>query len=212
MHMTGDETPSAVRRGRQPNPQRKAATQERLLIAAVESLAELGYAGTTTTEVVKRSGLSRGALFLHFPTRQALMAAAADRAINELGEVYDAAFTTATSSGEPPAVLAIEAIHHISQTPAMAVVNILFAEASTSRTLREVLRPIAAKSFESFLDRARVVLPNLDGDDATLQAVLVMWFSLLGMAAHKAVYLDPRAEQSVLDGLTGYARTMLNGG
>ncbi len=40
----------------------------------MESLVELGYAGTTTSEVQKRAGVSRGALLHHFPSRAALLA------------------------------------------------------------------------------------------------------------------------------------------
>lgn len=202
--------PTPAKRGRRPNPERKAASRGRLLDAALASLSELGFAATTTTEVVARSGLSRGALFSHFPTRQGLMVAVAERALNELGELYDAAFAEAIlSSDEPHAVIAIEAIHRVSQAPAMRVVTLLYAEATTSPALRDVLRPLAETNFEALLHRAQVVLPDLADSDATFQAFLVMWFSLLGMAAQKPIYLNPRAERAVLAALTAYARSTL---
>ena len=56
--------------------QRTAATRARVLDAAIDSLVELGYARTTTQEVNRRAGVSRGALLHHFPTRESLVVAA----------------------------------------------------------------------------------------------------------------------------------------
>ncbi|MBW1880500.1 MAG: TetR/AcrR family transcriptional regulator [Deltaproteobacteria bacterium] len=43
--------------------------------AAIESLVDLGFAKTTTLEVQKRAGVSRGALLYHFPSKAELLAA-----------------------------------------------------------------------------------------------------------------------------------------
>ena len=57
--------------------ERRAASRTRLLDAAVASLAERGYAGTTFPEVLKRAELSNGALWRHFHSKADLMVAAA---------------------------------------------------------------------------------------------------------------------------------------
>ena len=51
------------------------ATRQQLLDAAVSSLIECGVSRTTTLEVQRRSGASRGALLHHFPTHAALLSA-----------------------------------------------------------------------------------------------------------------------------------------
>jgi len=56
--------------------QRSDDTRRALLDAAVESLTELGVARTTTLEVQRRAGASRGALLHHFPSKAELIAAA----------------------------------------------------------------------------------------------------------------------------------------
>ena len=58
---------------RRTQEQRSAATRARLLDATIECLVELGYAGMTTTEVVRRAGVSRGAQVHHFPTKAELV-------------------------------------------------------------------------------------------------------------------------------------------
>lgn len=61
--------------------------RQRLLEAALACLVELGYARTTTTEIVKRAQVSRGAMLHHYPSKDELMVAAmayiADKRLQE---------------------------------------------------------------------------------------------------------------------------------
>jgi AcrR family transcriptional regulator len=63
--------------------------RERLLAAAIESLAQDGYAGSTLSSIVRRAGVSRGAQVHHYPNKQALMLDVVDdllrRVYGELG-------------------------------------------------------------------------------------------------------------------------------
>ncbi len=61
------ELAETQRRG--PNAERRAATREKILEAAVRSLSEDGYAQTTTVAVADRAGVARGSLLHQFPTR-----------------------------------------------------------------------------------------------------------------------------------------------
>ena len=55
--------------------ERRDETRKLLLDATVESLLEVGFAKTTTSEVQRRAGLSRGALLHHFPSKSELLTA-----------------------------------------------------------------------------------------------------------------------------------------
>ena len=68
---------------RRTQAQRRAATRAALVRATVEALVELGYAGTTTQEVQRRAGVSRGALTHHFATKSELVLAAVDELYEE---------------------------------------------------------------------------------------------------------------------------------
>lgn len=59
---------------RRSQEERRAETRVRLLEAAIDCLVELGWQATTTPEVAKRAGLTRGALQYHFPSRADLLA------------------------------------------------------------------------------------------------------------------------------------------
>ena len=61
---------------RRTQAERTETTRAALLDATVECLIEYGYAGTTTTRVVERAGLSRGAQVHHFHTKAELVSEA----------------------------------------------------------------------------------------------------------------------------------------
>jgi AcrR family transcriptional regulator len=61
-------------------------TRRALLHAAIRCLNDLGYGGTTVETVMARAGVSRGSVLNQFPTRLALMAAAAEAAMQAMIE------------------------------------------------------------------------------------------------------------------------------
>ena len=51
-------------------------TRENILASAIDCFYELGYSSTTTDNIAKKAGVSRGAMLHHFPTRFDLINAA----------------------------------------------------------------------------------------------------------------------------------------
>ncbi|WP_436496120.1 TetR/AcrR family transcriptional regulator [Actinokineospora sp. HUAS TT18] len=68
---------------RQPQQDRSRATRQRLLEAAIDSLAQVGWSGSTVAVVAERAGVSRGAAQHHFPTREDLVTAAIEYVTGE---------------------------------------------------------------------------------------------------------------------------------
>lgn len=62
--------------------QRSAATRDKVLDATIEALIDVGYTRTTTQEVNRRAGVSRGALLHQFPTRESLVVAAVSHLVD----------------------------------------------------------------------------------------------------------------------------------
>ena len=58
--------------------ERSRVTRLGLLAAAIECVAELGWAGATMAVIAERAGVSRGASQHHFPTRDELLTAAVE--------------------------------------------------------------------------------------------------------------------------------------
>ena len=63
--------------------ERREATRGRLLDAAARLFAEQGYESTSTQQILDAAGTSRGALYHHFATKQAIFEAVFERVSNE---------------------------------------------------------------------------------------------------------------------------------
>src|SRR5262249_20764298 len=50
----------------------RVSTRDRVLQSALDCFTELGYDRTTITRIRQRSGVSNGALFHHFPNKEAI--------------------------------------------------------------------------------------------------------------------------------------------
>ena len=71
-------------------PERGEATRDALLAAARALFAERGYAGVGTEEVVRRAGVTRGALYHHFRDKQDLFRAVFEQTEAELVQAIGA--------------------------------------------------------------------------------------------------------------------------
>jgi AcrR family transcriptional regulator len=73
-------------RGRRTQASRSQATRAALVAAARELFAERGYAGVGTEEIVRRAGVTRGALYHHFEGKRELLEAAYEQIETELAQ------------------------------------------------------------------------------------------------------------------------------
>jgi AcrR family transcriptional regulator len=117
----------------------REATRQRIVQTAVDLLVERGLAATTTVEVQRAGGFSRGALLHHFPTREAMLGAT----IRSLMERNEAAVRLAEA--EVPVDLerverAIRVLSVSMVRPAFVAELELWAAARTDPALRDVLR------------------------------------------------------------------------
>ncbi len=76
--------------------ERAVRTREQVLNAAAEEFAAHGYMGTTLLDVIQRTGMTKGALYGHFSSKEELAAALIEEAGDELS-------TRAARAGEPDA-------------------------------------------------------------------------------------------------------------
>src|SRR3982751_4769622 len=61
----------------------KEATHDRIVYAAARAIRRSGYNGTGVADIMKDAGLTHGGFYAHFPSREAMLTEAVDRAGSE---------------------------------------------------------------------------------------------------------------------------------
>jgi AcrR family transcriptional regulator len=186
------------------------ATRQRILQVAVDLLVERGLAATTTVEVQRAGGFSRGALLHHFPTREAMLGAT----IRTLMERNETAVRQAEA--KVPAELdrverAVRVLCASVVRPAFAAELELWAAARTDTALRKVLRREEKRArTELYRVVGEVFGPDLvSAERYPLVASLTVQF-LRGLAISDVLRGERSAERLVA-GWAGVARAMLEG-
>jgi AcrR family transcriptional regulator len=87
--------------------EQSAATRARILDAAIDCLQELGYARTSTPEIARRAGVSRGGQIHQFPTKVELVTSAVERLLGRRRTEFIEAFAR-LPEGSDRAVAAID--------------------------------------------------------------------------------------------------------
>ncbi|MEV0793028.1 TetR/AcrR family transcriptional regulator [Kribbella sp. NPDC050459] len=159
-----------------PQQDRSRATRQRLLEAAVESLAEVGYAATTVSVVAARAGVSRGAAQHHFPTRADLFAAAVEYMTEvRLAEIRAQAAALPSGAGRTEAIVGMLA--DVYTGPLFRAALHLWVAASTEEALRQQIVLLEAhvgrQAHRALLDVLEVS-ERTPGVRETVQGVLDM--------------------------------------
>jgi AcrR family transcriptional regulator len=176
---------------RRTQAQRREGTIGALLDATVTCLSERGYAATSTAAVCAEAGVSQGALFRHFPTRQALLVATAEHVATRNVAAFRALGDLAVDSVDD-VVVVLGHLRALVLSPANQTWRELLVAARADADLRAALLParesLQAQMLEAAADLWGDRLPA-DG----LAAVLSIVVNMLDGLAFSALDPDPTA-------------------
>jgi AcrR family transcriptional regulator len=181
-----------------PKQDRSRATRDRLLEAAVASLAESGWARTTVATVAARAGVSRGAAQHHFPTRTDLVMAA----IRHMTEVRLAGLRETLPAPPPGANRTRWALDQLvglyTGTLFTAALHV-WTEAAVDAGLRAQVIPLErALAREAY--RLAVTLLDVDGDDPSVRTIVAGTLDLArGLGLANVLTDDARRRAPILD-------------
>lgn len=148
---------------RQPQQDRSRATRKRLLEAAIECLAELGWAASTVSVVAERAGVSRGAAQHHFPTREDLVTAAVEYVCEERTARLRE-HLTALPEGPGRVQAVIDLIDRMYTGPLFRAALQLWLAATSDEQLRARVVPLEARVGR---ETHRVAVELLGVDEST---------------------------------------------
>jgi AcrR family transcriptional regulator len=175
-----------------PQQARSRATRHNLLAATVECLIEDGYAGTTTTEVCRRAGVSQGALFKHFRTKAALLAATVEHLFALLIDDYRRDFSVAAEADDRVGN-AVRLLWKTFQRPSLHAAYDLMVAGRTDAELRAALEPVQIEHGRNLRQAALELFPEAaDGDlEAFETAIDVIVSAMQGAALGALTQPDP---------------------
>ncbi len=171
--------------------------RQRLMEATVDCLVELGWAGTTTTVVSQRAGVSRGAQLHHFPTKQDLVVAAVGHLTERRRDEMRESVASLPAHGRTRAVLDILAAQFVS--PVFFAALELWVAARTDAELRESVAPLERRVGRETHAYALELLgvDEARGDNRQLVQATLDLLRGLGLAA--SLSDDTKRRATVLD-------------
>lgn len=197
--------PPAPRRRTQA--ERRAATRRALLDATLEVLAEVGYAGLTTSQVVARAGVTRGAQAHYFATKADLVVQALRHLTDRLVEEMVSQPVRPVEGEKDQYETLLNRLWEVNAGMASTALLELFVASRTDPELREHLNRFDREVSRSLADTALTVAPTFAArPDA--QALLVTGIATIrGLWLLRAVATErqirrywPAARQQLLVG------------
>lgn len=179
-----------VMRERKPNARAAAkdATHERIVSVAARAIRRSGYDGTGVADIMKEAGLTHGAFYAHFTSRETMLAEAAGRACAEsaaaLADVVACAPPDKALASILGAYLSREHLEHAEMGCPLAALG-----SETSRQAPEVRR-VATRHIKEMIDLLARQSPDW-GRPGAHQRALVTLATLVGTLLLARAVDDP---------------------
>lgn len=195
---------------REPQQDRSRATRQRLLEAAIECIAELGWSGSTVAVVAERAGVSRGAAQHHFPTREDLVTSAVEYvSAQRLAMLRSQAVDLPVGPERTRAVMAL--IERMYTSPLFRAAVHVWVAAAADERLRERVAGLEAQVGR---ESHRTVLELLGVDESrpgVREAVMATLDLGRGLGLANLLTDDGRRRRRVLDQWATMLSTTLHG-
>jgi AcrR family transcriptional regulator len=144
-----------------------APTSTRILVAAIESITQVGLYRTSSNEVARRAGVTWGSIAHHFGSRMELMVAATERLGFEYCERLEAAQFTGATVGERLAEFAelvASIVHGDGYRAYMSLMVDLEHDESLDAGARERIRALVERAGAAWSAALRFVDPVIAED------------------------------------------------
>src|ERR1700722_6948563 len=183
----------------------KEFTHERIVETAARAIRRSGYNGTSVADIMKEAGLTHGGFYAHFPSREAMLAEAADRAGAEsVAESTRVAATARPAQALQALVSAYLSKEHIKNVEMGCPIAALGSE--MPRQAPEVRRA-AARRIKEMIDVVARQLPDW-GQPAAHENALVMVATAVGALLLARAVDDPKLSDALVQAtLKQLART-----
>lgn len=176
---------SAVSRAAAPRrsqSERREETRGRLLDATVESLIEVGYAGTTIRRVTELAGVSQGAQSHHFPHRVDLVTSAFERLAERRIERYRERASELPADRATRLRALLDLLWEDFSSPVFTVAVRLWVAATEDEELRQRLVPVEKRIHANVARLSAEVAGELGEEPGFERRLAVAMNTVAGLA------------------------------
>ena len=191
---------------------RSEDTRERIHAAGLELFDERGYTGTSVRDLAEHCGLTPGALYNHYASKDDLLFAIVDRVHDLADDVLAGALREADGGAEAKleAMASAFTLFHIERPAATRVANrdYVYLPAGERESVirrRRRVRALFADTLRQGEREGSFSFAELDGDNAVEAASM----AILNMAVWVADWFDPSGPRSAEDTAALHGRLAL---
>jgi AcrR family transcriptional regulator len=167
---------------RRTQSERRAETRRRLLDATIESLIEVGYAGTTIRRVTELAEVSQGAQSHHFPHRVDLVASAFEHLAEQRVARYSERARALSGERAERLRILLDLLWEDFSSPLFTVAAKLWVAAADDDELRERLIPVERRIYRATAEVAREVAGELGAEPGFDRRLAVAMNTAAGLA------------------------------
>jgi len=181
---------------KRPASRSKEATHERIVQTAARAIRRSGYGGTSVADIMKEAGLTHGGFYAHFPSRDAMLAEAADRA----GAEAVAASTRVTAAAPPERALQALISAYLSKTHVEGIETGCPVVALGSEMPRQApeVRRAATRRIKEMIDAVARQSPDW-GQPGAHERALATVATMVGALLLARAVDDPKLSDALLD-------------
>lgn len=182
-----------------PQEQKSSKMRESILEAALDCMAEYGYASTTHNLVCQKAKISRGALLHHYPTTQDLMVAVIDYAFYKHMKIFSQTVGRLTDEDRKDRNTAIAIDWQQCQSREMMVYMEIRSASRTNPELRAIFLPRARHHDLVWKEELLKVFPEWRNDMRKLDLSRRLARSIIeGLVMSRELSRDTEAEWTLL--------------
>jgi AcrR family transcriptional regulator len=193
---TGERGERGERAPRRTQAERRAHTHAALLDATIECLAERGYSRTSTNDIIRVAGVSRGALLHHFASKAELLGAAVELLFEQCELAFREAFA-ALPVEERTLERSVAVLWTIFRSPRYDAVVELMVASRTDPELRAVLAAVMQRFERSVAADFGMLFPATAAIPDSIAIVRFAFATLDGAALSAGLGFTDHADETV---------------
>jgi AcrR family transcriptional regulator len=194
---------------RRTQAERSAETRARILDATIACLQDLGYARTSTAEIARRAGVSRGGQVHQFPTKADLVTSAVEHLLARRRAEFIEAFDRLPAARDRIAA-AIDFLWSMVQGETFDAWLELLIAARTDDELRPAVASMTERLRDTVETTFRALFPAPQATDPFYEIAPRFAFALLdGLALNRIVASEPERVTEVVDALKQVAALVM---